>query len=170
MQQLRPYVPLAAVAVIQARKAVDLLGQQAEIAWAIIRGNTAWRALLDLDTSIDIAYVTVSCLAIWGQWELHSNGELDVEKPFISLFSAAAWLRMIYGCRGETWCGPRLLPMIAALNSTVDFFVVTLMSLMAATHAYYALKLRSEPSPEYAAFSHMARFRVMTIERHLRDS
>lgn len=87
----------------------------------------------------------------------------------MSLFCALAWLRLLYstlvlsilrlatGLRGESWLGPRLLPILAALKDTFAFFLVTAICLLAATHAYYNLQVRYEPSPVYAAFMQVMR-------------
>lgn len=38
--------------------------------------------------------------------------------------------------------GPGLLPILFALKDTAAFFIVTITSLLAATHAYYNLQIK----------------------------
>ena len=40
--------------------------------------------------------------------------------------------------------GPGLLPILYALKDTAAFFIVTVMSLLAATHAYYNLQIKDD--------------------------
>lgn len=117
------------------------------------RRGSDWRPLVDLDNLMDVSYVAVSYLAIGRQ--LRSPETL--EKPFMAMFSAMAWLRMLYGLRGESWLGPRFLPIIWALKDTTAFFIVTAVCYLAATHAYYNLQQQNEPSPHYAAFLTIAK-------------
>ena len=93
----------------------------------------------DFDIVYDFVYVTVGWLAIvWQlQWREH-----ELAKPFLSMFSGTVWLRLLYVLRGESWLGPRLLPIQAALVDTGAFFFLTLLCAVAATHAYYNLGIR----------------------------
>eukprot|EP00435_Cladocopium_sp_Y103_P061002 s710_g22.t1 len=80
----------------------------------------------------DLADIVAGWMAIVRQ----ALDSTKLEKPWMSIFSAMSWLRALYSLRGETWMGPRLLPIISALKDTLTFFLVTLTCTLAATHAY----------------------------------
>ncbi|CAK9100573.1 unnamed protein product [Durusdinium trenchii] len=111
--------------------------------------------ILDFDNLADVAYITIGWCAI-----LRQASASGLEKPFMGLFSALAWLRALYTFRGETWMGPRLLPILSAIKDTKAFFVVTGTCLLAATHCYYNLQMRGEPTPSYAAFLQVIRLGI----------
>eukprot|EP00435_Cladocopium_sp_Y103_P042240 s2865_g11.t1 len=112
--------------------------------------------ILDFDNLADIAYIVAGWVAIVRQ----ALDPTKLEKPWMSIFSAMAWLRALYSLRGETWMGPRLLPIISALKDTAAFFLVTLTCILAASHAYYNLQMREEPTPAYAAFMQVVRLGI----------
>lgn len=62
-----------------------------------------------------------------------------------ALFSAVSWLHIIYALRGESWCGPRLIPIFMALRDTFVFFLVLAVCTAAAVHFYYILALGDHP-------------------------
>ena len=100
----------------------------------------AWlRLLYSTSVAIPILHPSIYCLTCRKRQE---KGALSRLSP---------------GLRGESWLGPRLLPILAALKDTFAFFLVTAICLLAATHAYYNLQVRYEPSPVYAAFMQVMR-------------
>merc|ERR1712048_1062729 len=66
-------------------------------------------------------------------------------------------LRALYGLRGYERIGQKMLPILNALQDTMIFVMVVAFFLAASVHAYYALGLRSEPTPLYASILHMLR-------------
>ena len=110
----------------------------------------------DFDNVADFLYIAIGWWAISRQASTH----VGLEKPFMSFFSGASWLRLLYSLRGETWMGPRLLPILSALRDTGGFMVVTVTCICAATHAYYNLQLRDDPTPTYAAFMQVVRLGI----------
>ena len=84
-----------------------------------------------------------------------------MEQVFLPLFSAMSWLRLMYSLRGERWLGPRLLPILSAVRDTWAFFLVTVLCLAAATHAYFILNPRGEdPLPIYSSFTQTVRLGI----------
>ena len=72
-----------------------------------------------------------------------------------------SWLRLLYSLRGERWLGLRLLPILSAVRDTWSFFLVTVLCLASATHAYFILNPRGEdPLPIYSAFTHTVRLGI----------
>ena len=109
---------------------------------------------MDFDNLSDVGYLLVGWLAIIRQLAL---GTRELEKPLMAVFCAMGWLKALYSLRGESFMGPRLLPILAALKDTFAFFFLTGVCLAAAAHAYYNLELRDEPSPMYAAVMQVVR-------------
>ena len=112
--------------------------------------------LLEFDNIADIAYITAG----WAAMVRQALDPTKLEKPWMSIFCAMAWLRALYSLRGETWMGPRLLPILSALRDTLAFFLVTWTCILAAAHAYYNLQMREEPTPVYAAFMQVFRLGI----------
>ncbi|CAL1143334.1 unnamed protein product [Cladocopium goreaui] len=112
--------------------------------------------LFEFDNIADIAYIAAGWMAIVRQ----ALDPTKLEKPWMSIFCAMAWLRALYSLRGETWMGPRLLPIISALKDTLAFFLVTWACILAAAHAYYNLQMREEPTPVYAALMQVVRLGI----------
>eukprot|EP00435_Cladocopium_sp_Y103_P019356 s2919_g4.t1 len=112
--------------------------------------------LLEFDNLADMAYIVAGWVAIVRQ----TFDPAKLEKPWMSIFSAMTWLRALYSLRGETWMGPRLLPIISALKDTLAFFLVTWTCILAAAHAYYNLQMREEPTPAYAALMQVVRLGI----------
>ena len=83
--------------------------------------------LLEFDNMADMAYITLGWWAILRQASHMST----LEKPMMSLFSTVSWLRALYAFRGESWMGPRLLPILSALRDTRAFFIVTAVCVLA---------------------------------------
>eukprot|EP00438_Fugacium_kawagutii_P000456 Skav229755 [mRNA] locus=scaffold1796:89127:90214:- [translate_table: standard] len=82
-----------------------------------------------------------------------------LEKPWMALFSGMSWLRLVYALRGEAWMGPRVLPMLCALRDTWVFGTVTILSILAATHAFYNFQVRDRDEV-YATFIRVIRFGI----------
>ena len=112
--------------------------------------------LFEFDNIADIAYIAAGWMAIVRQ----ALDPTKLEKPWMSIFCAMAWLRALYSLRGEMWMGPRLLPIISALKDTLAFFLVTWTCILAAAHAYYNLQMREEPIPVYAALMQVVRLGI----------
>ncbi|CAE7751613.1 HMA5, partial [Symbiodinium necroappetens] len=112
---------------------------------------------LDFGNIADLTYLGVGWLAFSRQFAL---GGQQLEKPYMSVWCGLAWLRITYSLRGEAWMGPRLLPILAALKDTAAFFLVTGMCVAGASHGYYNLELRNEPSPAYAAVMQVLRLGI----------
>ena len=112
--------------------------------------------LFEFDNIADIAYIAAGWMAIVRQ----ALDPTKLEKPWMSIFCAMAWLRALYSLRGEMWMGPRLLPIISALKDTLAFFLVTWTCILAAAHAYYNLQMREEPTPVYAALMQVVRLGI----------
>ena len=89
-----------------------------------------------------------------------SIGSDELEKPWMAVFAAAAWLRLLYSLRAETWMGPRLLPILSAVKDTFAFFLLMVICIASAAHAYYNLQVREEPTPTYAALMQVVRFGI----------
>ena len=56
--------------------------------------------------------------------------------------------------------GPRLLPILSAIQDTFAFFLLTILCLSASAHAYYNLQIRDEPGPTYAAVMQVVRLGI----------
>ena len=91
----------------------------------------------DFDNIADAVYLLVGWFAIVQRLLIGD----ELAKPLMSAFCALAWLRALYSLRGESWLGPRLLPILAAVKDTVTFFLVAAVCILAATHAYYTLEI-----------------------------
>ena len=104
----------------------------------------------------DLLYLVLGYLSIWSQME-----QQELDQVFMPVFSAMSWLRLLYSLRGERWLGPRLLPILSAVRDTWSFFLVTVLCLASATHAYFILNPRGEdPLPIYSAFTHTVRLGI----------
>ena len=112
---------------------------------------------MTFDNAADALYLVGGWLAIARQLFIGSD---ELEKPWMAVFSAAAWLRLLYSLRGETWMGPSLLPILSAVKDTFAFFLLMVICIASAAHAYYNLQLREEPTPTYAALMQVVRLGV----------
>ena len=117
----------------------------------------AKRSYLNFDNIADIWYIVSGWLAICRQLVVFPS---SLEKPWMAMFCAFSWLRLLYCLRGETWMGPRLLPILSAIKDTFAFFMLMCICLAAAAHAYYNLGVRDEPTPTYAAFMQVIRLGI----------
>ena len=112
---------------------------------------------MSFDNAADALYLVGGWFAIARQLFIGSD---ELEKPWMAVFAAAAWLRLLYSLRAETWMGPRLLPIISAVKDTFAFFLLMVICIASAAHAYYNLQLREEPTPTYAALMQVVRLGV----------
>ena len=115
------------------------------------------RSYVNFDNIADIWYIVSGWVAIYRQLVVFPS---SLEKPWMAMFCALSWLRLLYSLRGETWMGPRLLPILSAIKDTFAFFMLMCICLAAATHAYYNLGVRDEPTPTYAAFMQVIRLGI----------
>ena len=111
----------------------------------------------NFDNFADAMYIVAGWLAITRQLSMFTE---ELEKPWMAIFSALAWLRLLYSFRGETWMGPRLLPILAAIRDTFVFFMLMGICIASAVHAYYNLQARQDPTPTYAAVLQVVRLGV----------
>ncbi|CAE7788476.1 HMA5 [Symbiodinium sp. CCMP2456] len=140
------------LAVIHTKEALEWLLQAAYFFWSKCCGRYE-EAAVGLESLADLLYLVTGYLGIVHQMELQ-----ELERSFLPVFSAMAWLRLLYSLRGERWLGPRLLPILSAVRDTQAFFLVTVLCLASATHAYFILNPRGEdPLPIYSSFTHTAR-------------
>ncbi|CAE7453729.1 Ank3 [Symbiodinium sp. CCMP2592] len=102
---------------------------------------------LDFDNAADLVYVIVGWFACVLQMQ-----QDELEKQAVPCFCALAWVRALYTLRGESWLGPRLLPILSAIQDTKAIILVTAICTFAATHAYYCLQIRQSPSPLHAVY------------------
>ena len=75
---------------------------------------------MTFDNFADLSYIASGWVAMYRQFFVYPS---SLEKPWMALFSALSWLRVLYSLRGETWMGPRLLPIISAIKDTFAFFL-----------------------------------------------
>ncbi|CAE7904920.1 HMA5, partial [Symbiodinium sp. KB8] len=143
------------LAVIHTKEALEWLLQAAYFFWSKCCGRYE-EAAVGLESLADLLYLVTGYLAIVHQMELQ-----ELEQSFLPIFSAMAWLRLLYSLRGERWLGPRLLPILSAVRDTQAFFLVTVLCLASATHAYFILNPRGEdPLPIYSSFTHTVRLGI----------
>ena len=112
---------------------------------------------MTFDNAADVLYLVGGWLAIARQLSIGSD---ELEKPWMAAFAAAAWLRLLYSLRAETWMGPRLLPILSAVKDTLAFFLLMVICIASAAHGYYNLQLREEPTPTYAALMQVVRLGI----------
>ena len=121
------------------------------------RRKTLTKSYINFDNIADICYIVSGWVAIYRQLVVF---RYSLEKPWMAMFCAFSWLRLLYCLRGETWMGPRLLPILSAIKDTFAFFILMCICLAAAAHAYYNLGVRDEPTPTYAAFMQVIRLGI----------
>ena len=121
------------------------------------RSSKIKRSYITFDNIADIWYIVSGWVAIYRQLIAFPS---SLEKPWMAMFCAFSWLRLLYCLRGETWMGPRLLPILSAIKDTFAFFMLMCICLAAAAHAYYNLGVRDEPTPTYAAFMQVIRLGI----------
>ena len=144
------------VAIFHGKKTIDELSQ---LCLHFVRSFTgqATGSYVNFDNFADAMYIVAGWLAITRQLSMFTE---ELEKPWMAIFSALAWLRLLYSFRGETWMGPRLLPILAAIRDTFVFFMLMGICIASAVHAYYNLQVRQDPTPTYAAVLQVLRLGV----------
>ncbi|CAE6919398.1 Cttnbp2 [Symbiodinium sp. CCMP2592] len=142
---------------IHSKEALEWLAQAASLFWSQCCGSRKSEdSALGLESLADLLYLVLGYLSIWSQME-----QEELDQSFMPVFSAMSWLRLLYSLRGERWLGPRLLPILSAVRDTWSFFLVTVLCLASATHAYFILNPRGEdPLPIYSAFTHTVRLGI----------
>ena len=145
---------LSLAAILHIKKTFDEILQVSMHFWQL---RWTVRSYINFDNIADIWYIVSGWLAICRQLVVFPS---SLEKPWMAMFCALSWLRLLYSLRGETWMGPRLLPILSAIKDTFAFFVLMCICLAAAAHAYYNLGVRDEPTPTYAAFMQVIRLGI----------
>ena len=144
------------VAILHVKKSIDELSQLCRHFVRSCRCQ-ATGSYVNFDNLADAVYIVAGWFAITRQLSMFTE---ELEKPWMAIFSALAWLRLLYSLRGETWMGPRLLPILAAIRDTFVFFMLMGICIASAVHAYYNLQVRQDPTPTYAAVLQVVRLGV----------
>lgn len=150
---------LCVAAVLHGKKSLNELWQLGEHMVRTFKKYCGWKSsgsYINFDNLADLIYIGSGWAAIVRQ----SSSPSSLEKPCMAMFCALLWLRLLYSLRGETWIGPRLLPILSAIKDTFAFFFLMTICIVAASHAYYNLKLKEDPSPIYAAFMQIFRLGI----------
>ena len=144
------------VAIFHVKKSID---EYFQLCLHLVRSCTdqATGSYVNFDNLADAMYIVAGWLAITRQLSMFTE---ELEKPWMAIFSALAWLRLLYSLRGETWMGLRLLPILAAIRDTLVFFMLMGICIASAVHAYYNLQVRQDPTPTYAAVLQVVRLGV----------
>ena len=145
---------LFVIVVLHAKKTLD---ESVQLGRSLCSRRQTPESYITFDNAADLMYLVTGWMAVCRQLFVVTEG---LEKPWMAMFSALAWLRLLYSLRGESWMGPRLLPILSAIKDTFAFFMLTGLCLAAATHAYYNLQLREEPTPSYAAMMQVVRLGI----------
>ena len=148
---------LFVIVVLHAKKTLDESVQLVRHMRSLCSCRQTPESYITFDNAADLMYLVTGWMAVNRQLFVVTEG---LEKPWMAMFSALAWLRLLYSLRGESWMGPRLLPILSAIKDTFAFFMLTGLCLAAATHAYYNLQLREEPTPSYAAMMQVVRLGI----------
>jgi len=148
---------LFVIVVLHAKKTLDESVQLVLHMRSLCSCRKTQESYITFDNAADLMYLVTGWMAVNRQLFVVTEG---LEKPWMAMFSALAWLRLLYSLRGESWMGPRLLPILSAIKDTFAFFMLTGLCLAAATHAYYNLQLREEPTPSYAAMMQVVRLGI----------
>ena len=149
--------PFYVVVALHLKKSLD---ESVQVLWHLVqclKCSANQGSYMSFDNAADALYLVGGWLAIARQIFIGSD---ELEKPWMAVFSAAAWLRLLYSLRTETWMGPRLLPILSAVKDTFAFFLLMVICIASAAHAYYNLQLREEPTPTYAALMQVVRLGV----------
>ena len=152
-----PLQPFYMVVLLHLKKSWDESVQVLPHLVQCLKCSANQRSYMTFDNVADALYLVGGWLAIARQLLIGSD---ELEKPCMAVFAAAAWLRLLYSLRAETWMGPRLLPILSAVKDTFAFFLLMVICIASAAHAYYNLQLREEPTPTYAALMQEVRLGV----------
>ena len=148
---------LYVVAALHLKKSLDESVQAVRHLVQCLKRSANQGSYMTFDNAADALYLVGGWLAITRQLSIGSD---ELEKPWMAVFAAAAWLRLLYSLRAETWMGPRLLPILSAVKDTFAFFLLMVICIASASHGYYNLQLREEPTPTYAAFMQVVRLGI----------
>ena len=114
--------------------------------------------LLDFDNLADVVYLSLGWTAILVQL---LDSDSRAYKPWMGIFAAMVWLRALYSLRGESWLGPHLLPVLAAVRESNGFLFIVSVCTLAATHAHYDLETTwldsNQPWALYVSFMRVMR-------------
>ena len=149
--------PFYVVGALHLKKSLDESVQALRHLVQCLKCSANQVSYVTFDNAADALYLVGGWLAIARQLSIGSD---ELEKPWMAVFAAAAWLRLLYSLRGETWMGPRLLPILSAVKDTFAFFLLMVICIASAAHAYYNLQLREEPTPTYAALMQVVRLGI----------
>ena len=149
--------PFYVVAALHLKKSLDESVQALPHLVQCLKCSANQGSYMTFDNAADALYLVGGWLAIARQLSIGSD---ELEKPWMAVFAAAAWLRLLYSLRGETWMGPRLLPILSAVKDIFAFFLLMVICIASAAHAYYNLQLREEPTPTYAALMQVVRLGI----------
>ena len=149
--------PLYVVAALHLKKSLDESVQALSHLVQCLKCPANQGSYMTFDNAADALYLVGGWLAIARQLSIGSD---ELEKPWMAVFAAAAWLRLLYSLRAETWMGPRLLPILSAVKDTFAFFLLMVICIASAAHGYYNLQLREEPTPTYAALMQVVRLGI----------
>ena len=89
-------------AILHVKKSTDELSQLCRHLVRSCRCQ-ATDSYVNFDNFADAMYIVAGWLAITRQLSMFTE---ELEKPCMAIFSALAWLRLLYSFRGETWMGP----------------------------------------------------------------
>ena len=148
---------LYVVAALHLKKSLDESVQAVRHLVQCLTCSANQGSYMTFDNAADALYLVGGWLAIDRQLSIGSD---ELEKPWMAVFAAAAWLRLLYSLRAETWMGPRLLPILSAVKDTFAFFLLMVICIASAAHGYYNLQLREEPTPTYAALMQVVRLGI----------
>ena len=151
------------VVALHAKRTAEELWQYGRFLFRCSGVRSRKKCSVDLGNVMDFIYLAVG----WSAISLHlEHQEPAVEKPIMSVFCVLVWLRALYSLRGESWLGPRLLPILWAVKDTLAFILVTVVCTLAATHAYYMLCINIDASSDlsqiYAAFVQVVRLGIFS--------
>ena len=149
--------PFYVVAALHLKKSLDESNQVLPHLVQCLKCSANLGSYMTFDNAADALYLVGGWFAIARQLSIGSD---ELEKPWMAVFAAAAWLRLLYSLRAEMWMGPRLLPILSAVKDTFAFFLLMVICIASAAHAYYNLQLREEPTPTYAALMQVVRLGV----------
>ena len=99
-----PLHPLYVVAALHLKKSLDESNQALPHLVQCLKCSANLGSYMTFDNAADALYLVGGWLAIARQLSIGSD---ELEKPWMAIFAAAAWLRLLYSLRAETWMGPK---------------------------------------------------------------
>jgi hypothetical protein len=116
------------------------------------------RYICTLEQASDWTAITTDILGMCAVWSGWNEG---LRRMILAIWVGMRWLRALYGLRGFERIGPKMLPILNALQDTAIFMLVVAFFLAAAVHAYYVLGVRDTPSSLYASIMVMLRLGLL---------